>query len=92
MVESNLLSVFKPAQAKDYEYQECIPCTSIQAMLSFVLGGYLQSDTLFKENGKIDLKKHPIMWQKSVKLTGLGLFGFGFWRLYEVYNMYTEKR
>lgn len=99
MVQSNILSLFtRPTRSQVTEQegqsnsddigeslqQDCIPCMTVQLIMSIGLGTYLQSDSLFKENGIVDYKKHPIIWQRSLRGFGLGLIGFGLYRGYSI--------
>lgn len=64
----------------------------MQSIVALALGLYLQSNNLLKDaQGKIDPIKHPMIWQKSIKSLGLGLIGFGVWRVYEVYRISKDQ-
>lgn len=98
MVQSNIISIFtggdKSARdSGDTEFvdTDCIPCTVIQLITATGLGIYFQADHLFKEkDGKIDLKKHPKIWQYSIRTLGIGLIGLGIQRMYHVYKLSKE--
>lgn len=99
MVQSNILSVFTGGESvkeeggnnssnKEFIDTECIPCTIVQLITAIGLGIYFQADHLFKEaDGSIDLKKHPKLWQYSIRTMGLGLIGLGAQRAYHVYTL-----
>lgn len=40
---------------------------------------------------KIDLTKHPLWWQRSVRGVGVGVIGFGLWRLAEAFLMWKDE-
>ncbi|CAK7891985.1 hypothetical protein CAAN1_01S07998 [[Candida] anglica] len=92
---SNILSVFNPPPSRQLDTNEvnCLPCTFIQSMFATGGGIYLNSNIPFKgTDGKVDFKKHPIWWQKSVRGIGILLIGLGAYRFGEVAQMvYRDK-
>lgn len=84
---SNILNVFNPPPAgpvDDNFGRDCLPCTLIQAALAIGGGTYLYSGAPFREaNGKIDLKKNPLWWQKSIRGASILVVGIGAYRLGE---------
>lgn len=93
---SNILSVFNPPPSRDVPVTEvnCLPCTAIQLAVAFGGGLYLNSNLPFSatKDGKIDLKKHPQWWQKSVRGVGIVLVGLGAYRLGEVGQILYKRR
>lgn len=95
---SNILSVFNPPPSRPLSNEEvessCIPCTIIQSILCVGGGAYFSSGFPLKDSktGKIDLKKNPIWWQKSVRITGVLLIGLGAYRFGEAFQMLYRKR
>ena len=91
---SNIIGVFNPPPLRDLpiEATECLPCTFIQLCVSVGGGLWLNLNSPFKgKDGKIDLIKHPMWWQKSLKGTGILLFGFGAYRFGEFATKVYEK-
>ena len=93
---SNILSVFSPSPSRDLPASEvdCLPCTLIQS--AFAIGGgiYLNSSLPFTEGkeNKIDFKKHPLWWQKSVRGIGILLIGLGAYRFGEAGQIVYKKK
>lgn len=94
MVESNIVSLFNPrsADAPAASGDDCVGCMTVQLLTALGLGTYLQTGGLFKENGTIDYKKHPVLWQRSVRGVGVGLIGFGFYRAWNTFKLAQEKK
>ncbi|CAX39951.1 conserved hypothetical mitochondrial protein [Candida dubliniensis CD36] len=97
---SNILSVFNPPPSRPYPpspdelESQCLPCTAIQSIVAIGGGLYLSSPNQFKDKttGKIDLRKNPIWWQRSVRGAGIILFGLGAYRAGEVVQILYRKR
>ncbi|ODV79942.1 uncharacterized protein CANTADRAFT_89545 [Suhomyces tanzawaensis NRRL Y-17324] len=93
---SNILSVFNPPPARPLSDEEvgtgCFPCTAMQALTALAGGAYLASGYVFKDldTGKIDLKKNPMWWQRSVRGMGTVVVGFGVFRGAEAIQMLAE--
>ncbi|KAG7662681.1 uncharacterized protein J8A68_003811 [[Candida] subhashii] len=95
---SNILSVFNPPPSRDLSSDEigkkCIPCTAVQSIAALIGGFWFSSPNQFKDKvtGKIDLKKNPLWWQRSVRGSGIVLFGLGAYRAGEVIQMLLHDR
>lgn len=92
---SNIISVFNPPPSRDIPTSDvnCLPCTFIQSMFAFGGGAYLSSSLPFTEkDGKIDVKKNPLWWQKSVRGIGILLIGLGAYRFGEVGQIIYKDR
>ncbi|RLV95375.1 hypothetical protein JA1_001083 [Spathaspora sp. JA1] len=84
---SNILSVFNPPPSRT------IPDSELDRTLAMVGGFYLNSPNQFKDKtGKIDLVKHPLWWQRSVRGAGIVLFGFGAYRAGEVIQILLQDK
>lgn len=82
---SNILGVFNPPAGRDLSDEECMPCTAVQLVVCFGGGGYFLSQIPFKDkNGLVDLKKHPLWFQRGVRGFGVLLIGLGMFRLGEI--------
>ncbi|KAK6460110.1 hypothetical protein DFJ63DRAFT_315983 [Scheffersomyces coipomensis] len=102
---SNILKVFFPSTGESSESgsgrvssipseEDCLPCTTIQSIVALGGGVYFSSSLPFKDSttGKIDLVKHPLWWQKSVKGVGILVFGLGAYRAGEVIQMIWKRK
>lgn len=91
---SNILDVFNPPPAGnvDRNPQDCIPCTLVQAALALGGGLYLYSGMPFMDSsGKIDVSKHPLWWQRTVRATLVVVIALGAYRLGEAGVLAYEK-
>lgn len=80
---SNIALIFSPRPPADYE--PCVTCTAMQAVMSFAGGWYMLLGRPFHDSkGVIDVRKHPIWWQKSVRGVGVLLVGLGAYRVGEL--------
>ncbi|KAM9932650.1 hypothetical protein OXX80_007722 [Metschnikowia pulcherrima] len=90
---SNILNVFNPPSGRDLSEEECIGCTAVQSAVCFAGGAYFLSSMPFKgKNGLVDLKKHPVWFQRGVRGTGIALVALAFYRLCEVGRIYSQRK
>ncbi|EEQ41426.1 hypothetical protein EJF18_70039 [Clavispora lusitaniae] len=90
---SNILGAFNPPPARDLSSEDCMACTAIQSMVCFGGGGYFLSPMPFRnKSGLVDLKKHPVWFQRSVRGIGIGLIALGMFRLGEVGQIWYRRR
>lgn len=90
---SNILNVFNPPEGRDLGEEECLGCTAVQTLLCLAGGGYFMSSMPFKnKSGTIDLKKHPLWFQRGVKGSGIMLVALGMFRLGEVIQIWHKRR
>lgn len=91
---SNILSVFNPPAARDIPpEQDCLPCTAIQLLVCFAGGSYFLSPFPFRNKaGVVDLKVHPVWFQRGVRGVGIGLIALGMFRLGEVGQIWYNRR
>lgn len=90
---SNILNVFNPPPGKNLPDEDCLGCTAVQLAVSFVGGGYFLSSLPFKDkSGLVDLKKHPVWFQRGVRGVGVGLIGLSFYRLGEVGKIFYNRK
>ncbi|KAK6204982.1 uncharacterized protein RJT21DRAFT_12305 [Scheffersomyces amazonensis] len=101
---SNILKVFNPPTGEDLggsrsnsaipTDEDCLPCTAIQSIVALGGGVYFSSQLPFRDNvtGKIDLIKHPLWWQKSVRGFGILVFGLGAYRAGEVIQILWRRK
>lgn len=90
---SNILGVFSPPAGRDLSDEECIPCTAVQLLVCFGGGGYFLTQMPFRDrHGVIDLKKHPVWFQRGVRGVAIGLIALGMFRLGEVGQIIYKRR
>lgn len=89
---SNILSVFNPPPARDLPDVDCLPCTAIQGAVSLFGGSFLVSGIPFRDSklNLIDIVKHPLWWQRSVRGFGIGVIGFGVFRISQSVEMWKN--
>lgn len=89
---SNILNVLNPPPSRPLSDEECLPCTAVQLAVCLGGGGYFLLLLPFKgKNGVVDLKKHPVWFQRGVRGVGIGLVALGMYRLGEVVQIYGKK-
>ncbi|OBA22163.1 hypothetical protein METBIDRAFT_38696 [Metschnikowia bicuspidata var. bicuspidata NRRL YB-4993] len=89
---SNILNVLSPPPGRDLSDEECIGCTAVQLAVCFLGGGYFLSLLPFKDkSGLVDLRKHPVWFQRGVRGTGIGLLALACYRLGEVGKIYYNR-
>ena len=96
-IMSNITSILNPILQLSSRQDDCLPCTTTQSVLSIMGGYYLYLGALFRSrNGKIDLKKHPIWWQNSIRTIGILIVGLGAYRAGEavqiLWNRYENRK
>jgi hypothetical protein len=85
---SNIAGIFNPPASRPVETDNCAPCTAVQALMCFGGGWYmLLGFPLQDKNGTINVRKHPLWWQKSVRGVGVLLVGLGAYRVGELAQM-----
>ena len=85
---SNIADIFNPPASRPVVTDNCAPCTAVQALMCFGGGWYmLLGFPLQDKNGIIDVRKHPVWWQKSVRGVGVLLVGLGAYRVGELAQM-----
>lgn len=90
---SNILGVFNPPPSRDLTDEECMPCTAVQLLVCFAGGGYFLSQMPFRDkNGVVDLKKHPVWFQRGVRGVAIGLIGLGMFRVGEIAQILYRRR
>lgn len=90
---SNILDVFSPPAVRDLPEEECLGCTAVQTVMSLAGGAYFASSMPFKDTqGRVDLKKHPVWFQRGVRSGGIALFALGMYRLGEVVQIAYKRR
>ncbi|PVH16673.1 uncharacterized protein CXQ87_004969 [Candidozyma duobushaemuli] len=90
---SNIINVFNPPPSRSLGDEECLGCTAVQSVVCLGGGGYFLSSLPFKgKNGTVDLRKHPIWFQRGVRGVGIGLVALGMYRLGEVVQIYSKRR
>lgn len=90
---SNILGVFRPPQGRDLSDEECLPCTAVQLFVCFGGGSYFLTNYPFRDkNGLVDLKKHPVWFQRGIRAFGIGIIALGMYRLGEVAQILYRKR
>lgn len=90
---SNILSVFNPPPLRDLGEEDCIPCTLVQLVVCFAGGGYFALRMPFQgKDGAVDLKKHPLWFQRGVRGAGLALVALGMFRVGELVQIWYRRR
>lgn len=90
---SNILKVFSPPAGRDLEDSECVGCTAVQLLVCFGGGAYFLLSLPFKNKaGLVDLKKHPVWFQRGVRAGGIALIALGMFRLGELGQMWYRRR
>ncbi|GMM34672.1 hypothetical protein DASC09_019970 [Saccharomycopsis crataegensis] len=80
---SNITDLFNPPPSRDLsekEVENCFYCQAMATITAFGAGVYFGTGRVFK-NEKPGV--NPLWWKKSVKLTGVGLIGYGIYRFGE---------
>ncbi|PSK35812.1 hypothetical protein C7M61_004294 [Candidozyma pseudohaemuli] len=89
---SNIINVFNPPPSRLLGDEECLGCTAVQLVVCLGGGGYFLLSLPFKgKNGTVDLRKHPIWFQRGVRGVGIGLVALGMYRLGEVVQIYSKR-
>lgn len=88
-----LFRVFSPPAPRDLPEEDCLGCTLVQLAVCFGGGAYFASLMPFKDaSGKINLTKHPLWFQRSVRGGGVALVALGMFRIGEVLQMVYRAR
>lgn len=89
---SNILDIFNPPPSRLLSDEECVPCTAVQLAVCLGGGAYFLLPLPFKgKNGVVDLRKHPLWFQRGVRGTGVVLVALGMYRLGEVAQIYGRR-
>lgn len=90
---SNILDVFQPPEGRDLSDEECLGCTAVQTFMSLAGGSYFLSSMPFKnKKGVVDLKTHPLWFQRGIRGGGIILIALGMYRLGEVAQIIYKRR
>lgn len=90
---SNILNVFNPPEGRDLSNDECLGCTAVQTVMSLAGGAYFLTSMPFKDKkGSIDVRKHPIWFQRGIRGGGIILIALGMYRLGEVVQIYHKRQ
>lgn len=90
---SNITSIFNPPKGRDLSDDECLGCTVVQLVVSLCGGLYFLSPYPFRDKaGLVDLKKHPLWFQRSVRGAGIGLVALAMYRVGEMGQIWYKRR
>lgn len=90
---SNIANVFNPPPGRDLSDEECLGCTAVQLAVCLGGGSYFLSSMPFKDKtGLVDLRRHPVWFQRGIRATGIGLLALACYRLGEVAKIYHNRK
>lgn len=71
---------------------ECLGCTAVQLVVCLGGGAYFASTRPFRgDGGVVDLKKHPVWFQRGVRASGVALIALGMFRVGEVAQIWYRR-